>query len=148
MAGVILKYRTHPTVTSFLLSTTYSLANEVPPCLSGDEHPHSSPFPNLLSTLAPYLSGKWFSCIAPAHFQGHTDIVEDVVWKPDSAAELASVGDDFSLLLWDTRAGTGPAQRRLNAHGASDLHTVDWSGLRNDLLATGGCQNSSNLFRP
>ena len=57
---------------------------------------------------------------------------------PDSDTELASVGDDRALLLWDTRAGTGPAQKRASAHGAHDLHTVDWSGLRNDLLATGG----------
>lgn len=69
--------------------------------------------------------------------QGHTATIEDVVWKPDSASELASVGDDRGLLLWDTRAGTKPAQRKLNAHGAHDLHTVDWSGLRDELLATG-----------
>jgi WD40 repeat protein len=63
--------------------------------------------------------------------------VEDVVWKPNSAAELASVGDDRGLLLWDTRAGTAPALRKTDAHGTHDLHTVDWSGLREELLATG-----------
>ena len=69
--------------------------------------------------------------------QGHRATVEDVVWKPNSAAELASVGDDRGLLLWDTRAGTAPALRKTDAHGTHDLHTVDWSGLREELLATG-----------
>ncbi len=59
------------------------------------------------------------------------------MWKPSSGAELASVGDDRGLLLWDTRAGTGPALRKTDAHGTHDLHTVDWSGLREELLATG-----------
>ena len=63
--------------------------------------------------------------------------MEDVVWKPNSAAELASVGDDRGLLLWDTRSGTAPALRKTDAHGTHDLHTVDWSGLREELLATG-----------
>ena len=75
--------------------------------------------------------------------QGHRATVEDVVWKPSSAAELASVGDDRGLLLWDTRAGTGPALRKTDAHGTHDLHTVDWSGLREELLATGACQGCS-----
>ena len=69
--------------------------------------------------------------------QGHRATVEDVVWKPNSATELASVGDDRGLLLWDTRAATAPALRKTDAHGTHDLHTVDWSGLREELLATG-----------
>ena len=34
---------------------------------------------------------------------GHTNSVEDVVFKPDSAHELVSVGIDKKVLLWDTR---------------------------------------------
>lgn len=69
--------------------------------------------------------------------QGHTDTVEDVAWRPDSAAELASVGDDHALLLWDTRAAEPLAARVTQAHGPHDLHCVDWSGLSPHLLATG-----------
>ena len=69
--------------------------------------------------------------------QGHTDIVEDLVWQPGSAAELASVGDDFKLLLWDTRTGSAPAAALEKAHGENDLHCVDWSSLEPHLLVTG-----------
>ena len=82
-------------------------------------------------------SGSWVHQSARCAAQGHRATVEDVVWKPSSGAELASVGDDRGLLLWDTRAGTGPALRKTDAHGTHDLHTVDWSGLREELLATG-----------
>lgn len=78
--------------------------------------------------------------------EGHTATIEDVVWKPDSTVELGSVGDDRALLLWDTRAGTGPAQRRADAHGTHDLHTVDWSGLRDDLLATGAADGTLKIW--
>ena len=69
--------------------------------------------------------------------QGHTDTIEDLVWQPGSAAELASVGDDYKLLLWDTRAGAAPAAALEKAHGENDLHCVDWSSLEPNLLVTG-----------
>lgn len=69
--------------------------------------------------------------------QGHTDTIEDLVWQPGSATELASVGDDFKLLLWDTRAGSAPAAALEKAHGENDLHCVDWSSLELHLLVTG-----------
>lgn len=69
--------------------------------------------------------------------QGHLNTVEDVVWRPDSVTELASVGDDHALMLWDIRAAKCPAARVLEAHGAHDVHCVDWSGLQPHLLATG-----------
>ena len=70
--------------------------------------------------------------------QGHSDTVEDVVWLPGSAAELASVGDDKALLFWDTRGAQSPAARVPDAHGpAHDLHCVDWSALQQHLVATG-----------
>ncbi len=69
--------------------------------------------------------------------QGHTDTIEDLVWQPGSATELASVGDDFKLLLWDTRAGSAPAAALEKAHGENDLHCVDWSSLEPHLLVTG-----------
>ena len=70
--------------------------------------------------------------------QGHSNTVEDVVWLPGSAAELASVGDDKALLFWDTRGAQSPAARVPDAHGpAHDLHCVDWSALQQHLVATG-----------
>lgn len=69
--------------------------------------------------------------------QGHTDTVEDVVFQPGSAAELASVADDTKLLFWDTRSGSSPVIQLHQAHGQSDLHVVDWSSLRSELVATG-----------
>lgn len=59
------------------------------------------------------------------------------MWQPGSASELASVGDDFKLLLWDTRTGTSPAASMEMAHGENDLHCVDWSSLELHLLVTG-----------
>ncbi len=70
-------------------------------------------------------------------FQGHSDTVEDVVFQPGSSTELASVADDSSLLFWDTRSGIAPVLRMAEAHGESDLHVVDWSSLRPELVATG-----------
>ena len=69
--------------------------------------------------------------------QGHSDTVEDVVFQPSSSTELASVADDSSLLFWDTRTGIAPVLRIAEAHGESDLHVVDWSALRPELVATG-----------
>ena len=72
--------------------------------------------------------------------QGHADTVEDVVWLKGSEHELASVGDDYAVILWDTRT-PGPAMLRLLARTAQeDLHCVDWNPLNPDLLATGRAQ--------
>lgn len=73
----------------------------------------------------------------PCHQQGHSDTVEDVVFQPGSSTELASVANDSSLLFWDTRSGIAPVLRMAEAHGESDLHVVDWSALRPELVATG-----------
>ena len=60
-----------------------------------------------------------------------------MVFQPGSSTELASVADDSSLLFWDTRSGVAPVLRMGQAHGESDLHVVDWSALRPELVATG-----------
>lgn len=59
------------------------------------------------------------------------------MFQPGSSAELASVADDSSLLFWDTRSGIAPVLKMAEAHGQSDLHVVDWSALRPELVATG-----------
>ncbi len=43
--------------------------------------------------------------------QGDGSTIEDVVFKPGSKEQLASVGDDQYLLLWDTRSVHAPANR-------------------------------------
>lgn len=42
------------------------------------------------------------------------------------------------ILLWDTQSGNSPVQAIEKAHGSYDLHTVDWSGLQEHLIVTGG----------
>ena len=75
-------------------------------------------------------------------------MVEDLVWQPGSAAELASVGDDYKLLFWDTRAGMMPAAALEDAHGKKDLHCVDWSSLQLELLVTGRLQQGRHACTP
>ncbi|GMH42256.1 hypothetical protein BSKO_10175 [Bryopsis sp. KO-2023] len=74
---------------------------------------------------------------AQLRLSGHEDTVEDVVFQPGSSHNLASVGDDYQLLLWDARAGDAPVSKVQEAHGKYDLHCVDWSPTEEDLLATG-----------
>ena len=54
----------------------------------------------------------------------------------------AAAGDDHAVLLWDTRSGTDPVLRVTDAHGAHDVHCVDWSRQQDNLLVTGGQQRS------
>eukprot|EP00890_Picochlorum_soloecismus_P001888 jgi/Picsp_1/26/NSC_00026-R1_wd repeat protein len=68
---------------------------------------------------------------------GHTNTVEDVTFKPRSMFELASVADDYSLMLWDTRFSSDPAANVTNAHGSLDVHCCDWSELMPHLILTG-----------
>lgn len=75
--------------------------------------------------------------------QGHTSTIEDVAFKPGSATQLASVGDDKRLLLWDTRTGTQPVTKMGAAHGEYDIHTVDWCRLRDHHIATGDNRQSA-----
>mmetsp|Transcript_6765 Transcript_6765/g.19508 ORF Transcript_6765/g.19508 Transcript_6765/m.19508 type:complete len:559 (-) Transcript_6765:257-1933(-) len=79
--------------------------------------------------------------------EGHGSTIEDVVFKPGSAVQLASVGDDKRVLLWDTRAGAKPATKVENAHGGDhDLHTVDWCRLREHMLATGAADGTVKIW--
>ena len=51
------------------------------------------------------------------------------MFKPGSVEQLASVGDDQSLLFWDTRTAKGPPSLRVDeAHGkGEDVQCVDWA---------------------
>ncbi|KAK9843200.1 hypothetical protein WJX74_008572 [Apatococcus lobatus] len=77
--------------------------------------------------------------------EGHADTVEDVVWLKGSEHELASVGDDYAVIVWDSRM-PGPATKIAGAHGKEDLHCVDWNPLNPDLLATGAADGSLKVW--
>jgi histone-binding protein RBBP4 len=38
-----------------------------------------------------------------AKYEEHTDVVEDVSWNSAAIYQLASVGDDRQIILWDIR---------------------------------------------
>lgn len=83
---------------------------------------------------------------AQTKLQGHTSTIEDVAFKPGSATQLASVGDDKRLLLWDTRTGTNPVTKMGAAHGEFDIHTVDWCRLRDHHIATGAADGTVKVW--
>jgi len=78
--------------------------------------------------------------------EGHKKTVEDLVFKPGSAEQLVSVGDDTQVLFWDTRSGTSPVTAVTKAHDSHDIHTVDWSGLSEHLLVTGAADGSLKVW--
>ncbi|GJP56047.1 hypothetical protein CLOM_g15114 [Closterium sp. NIES-68] len=78
-------------------------------------------------------------------FTGHRATVEDVQFSPTDARLFCSVGDDYCLLLWDTRHGTTPVNKVERAHNA-DVHCVDWSRLDDSYVLTGSADHSVRLF--
>uniref|UniRef100_A0A7S3VQR3 Histone-binding protein RBBP4-like N-terminal domain-containing protein n=1 Tax=Dunaliella tertiolecta TaxID=3047 RepID=A0A7S3VQR3_DUNTE len=79
-------------------------------------------------------------------FEGHTRPVEEVVFKPGSMHELASVGDDAQLMFWDVRSGAAPVLRMKEAHGPKDIQCVDWSPLAEHCVATGAQDGSIKVW--
>ena len=141
-----------------------------------DLESHSTSLAAARSSGSSSAAGAGTRLQALHRLEGHEETVEDVCWCPDSAVELASVGeppcccgglawvwtcagpplelcckpdkraasitpaagDDYALLLWDTRAGSAPALSVPTAHGRQDVHSVAWSPHRQELLVTGG----------
>jgi len=75
--------------------------------------------------------------VCPCETQGHEQVVGDLVFRPATCHELASVGDDSALLFWDTRAGTSPSLKVAQAHGDQGIQCVDWSLQDPNFVATG-----------
>jgi len=78
-------------------------------------------------------------------FQGHKDTIEDVKINPFSEFELCSVGDDKTLLFWDSRTGSAPVLKVLKAHN-NDVHCCDWSPFEEHLIVTGSADKNLKLF--
>lgn len=94
----------------------------------------------------PTRKGAGASLDARIRLKGHSDTVNDVSFVPGSASELASVSDDSSILLWDTRSGTAPSHTIGLAHGKTDVHCCDWSPLRAELLVTGAADGTVKVW--
>mmetsp|Transcript_10242 Transcript_10242/g.19377 ORF Transcript_10242/g.19377 Transcript_10242/m.19377 type:complete len:567 (+) Transcript_10242:151-1851(+) len=78
-------------------------------------------------------------------FEGHKATVEDVKFNPQSDFELCSVGDDKSLLFWDSREGSSPVLKVLKAHN-KDVHCVDWSPFDENIIVTGSADSTMKLW--
>jgi len=78
--------------------------------------------------------------------QGHEQVVGDLVFRPATCHELASVGDDSALLFWDTRAGTSPSLKVAQAHGDQGIQCVDWSLQDPNFVATGAADGGLKVW--
>ncbi|MQL80227.1 hypothetical protein Taro_012687 [Colocasia esculenta] len=117
---------------------------------SSAEASSKSPGSSGSSAVKPSKAGGEKSSDSPAIgprgvYHGHGDTVEDVQFCPSNAQEFCSVGDDSCLILWDARAGTGPAIKVEKAHDA-DLHCVDWNPHDSNFILTGSADNSVRMF--
>ncbi|KIY73395.1 WD40 repeat-like protein [Cylindrobasidium torrendii FP15055 ss-10] len=68
-------------------------------------------------------------------FRAHTSVVGDVDWNHHDQNIFASVGDDKTLFIWDTRQ-PNPAQTFSNAHDREIL-AVSFNPSNQNLLVTG-----------
>ncbi|GAX75310.1 hypothetical protein CEUSTIGMA_g2755.t1 [Chlamydomonas eustigma] len=90
--------------------------------------------------------GKSPELSARTILRGHSNTIEDVVFKPGSTEQLASVGDDHMALFWDTRSGAAPCGRIPEAHGkGQDVQCVDWDS-QGHLVATGAQDGSVRIW--
>ncbi|MCO5581058.1 hypothetical protein L7F22_034933 [Adiantum nelumboides] len=79
-------------------------------------------------------------------FHGHSSVVEDVAWHNLKETLFASVGDDRSMLIWDTRdKGSSPKQRVENAH-ASEINAVLFSPANEHIICTGSSDKTLGLW--
>eukprot|EP00271_Cylindrocystis_brebissonii_P021615 TRINITY_DN7834_c0_g3_i1.p1 TRINITY_DN7834_c0_g3~~TRINITY_DN7834_c0_g3_i1.p1 ORF type:complete len:736 (-),score=166.66 TRINITY_DN7834_c0_g3_i1:74-2281(-) len=77
-------------------------------------------------------------------YEGHSDTVDDVQFRPSSANEFCSVGDDTCVLMWDARTGYKPVLQE-KCH-KSDVNTVDWSSHDENLIVTGSADKTVKLI--
>lgn len=73
-------------------------------------------------------------------------MVEDVAWHAHHRNIFGSVGDDFRLVLWDTRQDPEtPMHTRQDAH-SSFLNCLSFSPMNEYLLVTGSADHTVALW--
>lgn len=83
------------------------------------------------------VSGKPSEPSGASRLSGHTDVVEDVSFRYDNPDFVVSVGRDSSMILWDVRTPTQPADKIHKAH-QGDVNCCDFGGLDDNQVITGG----------
>lgn len=82
--------------------------------------------------------GKHRSVQPRAVFYGHEKGVEDVCFNPGERSQLASVGEDGKLLLYDQRRGKGPARSiPFSGDYQCQFRVLDWCPTDTNYVAIG-----------
>jgi len=91
------------------------------------------------TTSSNYLDAKTI-------FSGHKAVVEDVAWHVLHDSVFGSVGDDFKLMIWDTRnnSNTKPAHT-VDAHTA-EVNCLSFNPFSEFILATGSADKTVALW--
>lgn len=79
-------------------------------------------------------------------YTGHTGAVGDVAWHATQPSTFGSVGDDYTLRLWDTRKPPAEAcVHTVRAHDA-EVYCLAFNPRNEYLLATGSADKCVELF--
>ena len=78
-------------------------------------------------------------------FKGHTNVVEDVDWHAKDPHMIASVGDDRSIRIWDTREPQKEVHVVANAH-EGDINCVSFNPVNEMVFATGSADKTVALW--
>lgn len=76
-------------------------------------------------------------------YRGHSSVVGDVDWNHQNENIFASVGDDKTLMIWDTRAGPDPAHKH-QAH-EKEILSVAYHPAQEWLVITGSADKTIGL---
>eukprot|EP00980_Cylindrotheca_fusiformis_P008232 scaffold1736_cov127-Cylindrotheca_fusiformis.AAC.46 len=80
-----------------------------------------------------------------ATFKGHTKVVTDVDWHCKDANLFASVSDDLTIRLWDTREPQKAVHVVESGH-SKDVNCVAFNPINEFLLATGSSDSTVALW--
>eukprot|EP00249_Psilotum_nudum_P016540 c25873_g1_i2 orf=449-1723(-) len=78
-------------------------------------------------------------------FRYHSGVVEDVAWHLRHEYLFGSVGDDYRLLIWDTRKNTEEPLHAVEAHQA-EVNCLAFNPFNEWVLATGSADRTVALF--
>lgn len=80
-----------------------------------------------------------------ATFRGHTKVVEDVDWHCKDPHMIASVSDDLTIRLWDTRDPQKAIHIVESGH-TKDINSVSFNPINEFLFATGSSDSTVALW--